>query len=188
MNAFDFDNTVFRPDSSHAFCMYCLRRYPRMMFRNVSANVSPLVAFLSGKNTDAAPLKERIFSFLQYIPDVDSLVQDFWAQNHDGFQPWYLEMKQQTDVLISASPEFLLRPAAEYLGVNLIATPMDPHSGRILGRNCHDQQKLVRFRQEYPDASVEAFYSDSLTDAPMAEIAERAFFVTNKGPVPWPGK
>ena len=188
MNVFDFDKTIYRPDSSHAFCMYCFRRFPRIMMQDVIKNYAPLYAFLSGKNTDAAPLKERIFSFLRYIPDIDAVVNDFWEGHRSGFQQWYLDMKRPDDVIISASPEFLLQPAADDLGFHLIATPMDKHTGLILGKNCHDHQKLVRFREEFPDAEVDGFYSDSLTDAPMAEIAKQAFFITENGPTPWPGK
>ncbi len=188
MNVYDFDNTIYRPDSSHAFCMYCFRRFPRIMLQDVVLNFRPLVQFLTGANKDAAPLKERIFSFLKYIPDVDAVVEDFWNENFSGFQQWYLDQKQNDDVIISASPEFLLKPAAERLGFHLIATNMDKYSGRILGRNCHDEQKLVRFREEYPWAEVDNFYSDSLSDAPMADIAAHAFLVKKWIPTPWPEK
>ena len=29
MNVYDFDNTVFTPDSSASFLLFCLRHYPR---------------------------------------------------------------------------------------------------------------------------------------------------------------
>ena len=32
MNVYDFDKTIFYPDSSVTFCLYCLRRYPRILF------------------------------------------------------------------------------------------------------------------------------------------------------------
>ena len=189
MNVYDFDNTVFRPDSSFAFCMFCLRRYPRLMLNDVSGLLPALIAIRSGKISDVSPLKERVFSFLRYLPDVDQTVCDFWQANLSGFQTWYLEQKRSDDVIISASPEFLLKSVTEdYLGVHLIATKMDRYTGRILGLNCHDMQKVIRFREEYPWASVDAFYSDSLTDGPMAEIADQAYFVCKDGLVPWPWK
>ena len=77
--------------------------------------------------------------------------------------------------------------AAE-LGVGLIATPMDKHSGKILGENCHDTEKVRRFREQYPDGHTERFYSDSLSDTPMAEIADEAFLVSKGKLSPWPLK
>ena len=189
MNVYDFDNTVFRPDSSFAFCMFCLRHYPRSMLNDASELFPALIAIRSGKISDVSPLKEKVFSFLRYLPDVDQAVCDFWQANLSGFQPWYLEQKRSNDVIISASPEFLLKSVTEdYLGVHLIATKMDRYTGRILGLNCHDTQKVIRFREEYPWAPVESFYSDSLTDGPMAGIADQAYFVCKDGPVPWPWK
>jgi phosphoserine phosphatase len=63
---------------------------------------------------------------------------------------------------------------------------MDPYSGRILGRNCHDEEKLRRFRAEYPDADIDCFYSDSLSDAPLASIAAHAILVKGDRLLPWP--
>ena len=54
---------------------------------------------------------------------------------------------------------------------------MDIRSGRIEGENCHDTEKLRRFRAVFPESKIEEFYSDSLSDAPLAELADRAFLV-----------
>ena len=189
MNVYDFDNTVFKPDSSYAFCMFCLRYYPRPILQGVPGILSSLAVYQSGNIADAAPLKEKVFSFLRYLPDVDRAVSDFWELNLSGFQAWYLAQKQSDDVIISASPEFLLRNGVEdYLGVHLIATEMDRYTGAILGLNCHDRQKVTRFREKYPWASVDDFYSDSLSDSPMAEIAGHAYLVRKDQRVLWPKK
>ena len=80
----------------------------------------------------------------------------------------------------------ILTKICEKLGVSLIATEMDPRTGRISGENCHDVEKPKRFSERYPDARVERFYSDSLSDAPMAELAERSFLVKKHRLFPWP--
>ena len=189
MNVYDFDNTIFRPDSSYAFCRFCFRRFPRLMLQDASGVLSSFLAYRRDQSSDAAPLKERIFSFLRYLPDVDEVVDAFWEENLSGLQEWYLAQKRSDDVIISASPEFLLKPVTEkVLGVSLIATRMDRYSGAVLGLNCHDRQKVLRFREEYPWATVDAFYSDSLSDSPMAEIATQAFLVGKRGMTPWPMK
>jgi phosphoserine phosphatase len=113
-------------------------------------------------------------------------VHDFWDEHRKNIAPWYLEQKRADDVIISASPEFLLRPISEELGVRLIATDMEPYTGRIRGRNCHDQEKVRRLRAAFPGETVEAFYSDSLSDTPMAEIAQHAFLVKGDQRIPWP--
>ena len=97
-----------------------------------------------------------------------------------------LKQKREDDLIISASPEFLLRPIADSLGVRLIATPMDRHTGKILGKNCHDYEKTTRYYAAFPTKKPERFYSDSLSDTPMARLAKEAFLVHKGEIAPWP--
>ena len=60
------------------------------------------------------------------------------------------------------------------------------HSGKISGENCHDKEKVRRFYKEFPGACAEEFYSDSLSDTPMAEIAQRAYIVRKENLSSWP--
>ena len=132
--------------------------------------------------------REKLFAFLQDLQDVDAVVESFWESHWDGIGSWYLAQKKDDDVIISASPEFLLMPAAKRLGVRLIGTPMDKHSGKINGKNCHDSEKVRRFYEKYPGAHTENFYSDSLSDTPMALIADKAWLVNLQDIRPWPDK
>ena len=189
MNVYDFDNTIFSIDSSVAFCLYCLRRVPRMVIQPFLPKLLESFQYrLAGKQADASPMKEQLFAFLGSLPDPHGMVSDFWEENFSLIRPWYLAQARKDDLVISASPDFLVRPAAEKLGVSLIATPMDPFSGRILGRNCHDVEKVRRFREEYPDFGIDDFYSDSLSDTPLALIADRAFLVKENVFTPWPSE
>ena len=65
---------------------------------------------ISSKIVTKTEMKEVIFSFLKYVPDVDSLVQKFWEEHRIYIKDFYLEKKHNHDVIISASPEFLLTP------------------------------------------------------------------------------
>ena len=185
MNVYDFDQTIFYPDSSYSFVMYCLRHYPRAVISCLPGDALCLYEVYN-KTGSTQKLKENIFSFLKYVDDVDTLVEDFWAQNQCRIGSWYLRQAKHDDLIISASPDFLVRPMAEKLGVALIATPMDKYSGLILGLNCHDREKVRRFYGEYPDGHVDEFYSDSLSDAPMAVIADRAYMIKKEAIRPWP--
>ena len=188
MNVYDFDKTIFPKDSSEAFCLFCLRRVPRLVLQPVMPKLRSILSYFAGGREDAAPMKEQLFAFLSTVGDPLVLVSDFWEENFSLIQPWYLAQVRPDDVIISASPDFLLRPAAEKLGVSLIATPMDPYSGRILGNNCRDVEKLRRFRMEYPDFAIDEFYSDSLSDAPLASVAAKAFMVEGDILSPWPSE
>lgn len=187
MNAYDFDQTIFQPDSSYCFVMFYLKRHPWALLKTLPGVASAGIRLMMKKaNTKA--LKEKVFAFLADLEDVDGEVSAFWRQHRANVEPWYLNQRRDDDLIISASPEFLLRPIAEELGFGLIATVMDKNTGRIIGKNCHDMEKVRRFREVYGDATPERFYSDSLSDSPMAEISESAFLV-DKGKIsPWPEK
>ena len=185
MNTYDFDKTIFYPDSSFCFVKYCLRHYPRAVLHALpGAGVFGLLRL--AKMADTKELKEQVFSFLPELDDVHRVVEEFWDEHRDHLAQWYLEQKQPDDLILSASPEFLLKPICEELGVDLIATPMDPYTGKIRGLNCHDEEKVRRFREAYPEGQSENFYSDSLSDLPMARIADRAWLVRDGKPQPWP--
>lgn len=187
MNTYDFDQTIFNPDSSYKFYLFCLKKHPLKVIRTLPATAACALAYAAG-NKETRELKEQVFSFLRFLDDVDADVESFWEANFGRIEAWYLAQKKADDIIISASPYFLLKPACDRLGVALIATPMDKYSGKINGHNCHDSEKVRRFREEYPDAHTENFYSDSLSDTPMAQIADSAWIVKYDDIRPWPNK
>lgn len=185
MNTYDFDKTIFYPDSSACFYKYCLAKHTSAVIKSLPKTALKAVKYALGK-INTKELKEQVFAFLAYLPDVDKVVEDFWSQNMQGLGQWYMEQKKDDDIIISASPYFLLKPVCDKLGVRLIATPMDKKTGRIEGLNCHDSEKVRRFYEEFPGAKTENFYSDSMSDTPMAQIAEKAWIVTKHKVSPWP--
>lgn len=187
MNTYDFDKTIFYPDSSACFYKFCLKHHSKAVIKTLPKTIIKAGKYALGK-VDTKELKEQLFSFLSEIEDIDNVVNTFWEKNFNGIGKWYLEQKQKDDIIISASPYFLLEPVCRKLGVRLIATPMDKTTGKINGYNCHDSEKVRRFYEEYPGAHTENFYSDSLSDSPMAEIADKAFLVTKHKLSPWPTK
>lgn len=184
INVYDFDKTILPYDSTEAFSLFCLRRHPRAMLTGLRA--VPYAALMPLGLTTKTRAKEVFYSFLANLEDVDAEVEAFWAGHLGDINAWYLEHRRADDLVISASPEFLLRPAAERLGFRLIASRVDRRSGWTLGENCHGGEKVRRLREEYPEVEIEGFYSDSLSDTPLAKLAERAYLVKGQSLEPWP--
>ena len=44
-------------------------------------------------------------------------------------------------------------------------------------RLMYGENKLIAFRERFPDAVIENFYTDSYSDRPLIEIANNAFMV-----------
>ena len=102
-------------------------------------------------------------------------------------KPYYLQRKRDDDVIISASPLFLVAPAMARLGIKgVIASPVDMRTGVYSGLNCHGEEKVRRFGELYPGAEIDEFYSDSLSDSPLARLAKKAFLVKGNELLPWP--
>ena len=187
MRTYDFDKTIFYPDSSACFYRFCLLRHPAALLPTLPGTIRSYIAYRHGAKS-AKELKQQLFSFLPAVRDIDGTVSSFWKKNEKRLGAWYLAQKRGDDLILSASPRFLLQPICDKLGVTLIATEMDRHTGKINGLNCHDHEKVRRFYEQFPDGHTEAFYSDSLSDSPMAEIADAAFLVKRHKLLPWPGK
>lgn len=185
MNVYDFDKTIYYPDSSYHFFLFCLKRHPAVVLPVLPKAMLLALRYRHG-TVGAAELKEQLFSFLPRLKDAEEEIRLFWRGHRCNLRDWYLRQKKPDDLIISASPAFLLRPIADELDVRLIATPMNIKSGRIEGLNCHDREKVRRFREEYGNAAIHAFYSDSLSDSPVAELAERAYLVKKDKICDWP--
>lgn len=179
MNVFDFDNTIYEGDSSVDFFLFCLRRHPSMAL-DAPGMLAAAVAYKAGRITKTR-MKERFFSFLGRHEATAAVLDEFWDAHVDNVKGFYLRMRRDDDVVVSASPEFLLKPVCARLGIRPpIASRVSPSSGRFDGENCWGPEKVGRFRAVYPDAHVEAFYSDSRSDAPLAALADQAWLV--RGP------
>lgn len=184
MNVYDFDNTILRGDSTARFYAYCMLHYPRMWLDIPAQALNGLLFVLKLRKKQA--FKQRMLAFLSRIGDVDLAVGRFWEKNFRRVKGFYSETQRPDDVVISASPEFLIRPACERLGIKCVmGSPVDKQTGMFFGPNCHGEEKVRRFYQRFPDGSIEDFYSDSHSDDPLARIARRAILVKGDRLLPW---
>ncbi len=175
MNVYDFDGTIYNGDSSVRFYLFALRRHPALV-RFFPMQLFGICGYLR-KKFGKTKMKECFFSFLQGV-DAERLAEEFWEQNYAGIQQWYLDRKEPEDVVISASPEFLLLPICRRLGIrHLIASRVDPQTGRFTGKNCYGREKAFRLQTEMGVCRVDGFYSDSVSDLPLAELADHAWLI-----------
>ena len=183
MNVYDFDGTIYDGDSTVDFFLFALKRNFLLSFYFPKQIVG---FFLYGiKLIKKTRLKEYFFSFLSGIK-TDKYVYEFWEQNHIKIHKWYLEQQSSDDIIISASPEFLLKPLCQRLGIkHLIASNVNSTTGKFIGNNCYGEEKVRRLAKEYGITHIADFYSDSYSDLPLAQIADRAFLVKNGKLVRW---
>lgn len=176
MNVYDFDKTIYDGDSTLDFYFYCLRKHPVIIF----CLPQQLLAAVKYKLNciDKVNFKESFYSFLRKLKDVDGDITAFWDKNQHKMKTWYLQQQEKNDLVISASPDFLLREICGRVGIqNLIASVVNKKTGQYTGENCYGEEKVNRFRECYPNDRVNMFYSDSTSDQPMADLAENSYLV-----------
>lgn len=175
-NVYDFDKTIYKGDSSIDFYKFCLKRHPSIA-KYWPAQIAAFVQYKTKKITKTQ-MKEIFYRYYQSIPDMDRELEAFWDSHIGNMKRWYYDQQQESDLIISASPEFMLKPACERIGIKyLLASPVDGKTGKYLGENCYHAEKVRRFREAYPGEEIRYFYSDSYSDSPLADISEKAFLV-----------
>ena len=184
MNAYDFDHCIYAGDCTIDFYRFCLKQKP-VILKYLPRQIWGLVLYAFAFIQKTA-FKERFFTFLQGLEDRDALITAFWATHKEKIYGWYRELQNENDLIISASPEFLLKPVCDLLGVkHLIASRVDPQTGCFSGENNYGAEKPRRLMADMGLDAVDSFYSDSLSDSPMAQIAKTSFMVRHGVLTPW---
>lgn len=184
MNVYDFDGTIYDGDSSIDFFLFCAKRKPKIFL--FVPKIMAAFALRLVRKADTETVKSAFFSFVRLIPDIDAFVSEFWKTHSKKIMGWYLAQKKSDDVVISASPEFLLEKIGGELGMRVIASQVCKKSGTLLGKNCKAEEKARRFRKTFgADCPIENFYSDSKSDFPLARLAQNAWLCKRGKITPW---
>lgn len=183
MNVYDFDNTIFEGDSTFCFVRFIMRRHPRALLYLPRIGAAAVSYYLLHRG-DKTRFKEKMYRFLKVCKASED-VSTFWRLNLPRVKAFYHERHRDDDVIISASPEFLLKPLEKELGITVIASRVSPVDGRTDGLNCYHEEKVRRFYEAFPGGVINDFYSDSYSDEPLAKIAQRAFIVEGENITKW---
>lgn len=174
MTGYDFDKTIYDGNSFIDFYLFCLKRHKWIvLFLPVQLIFGVVTLSFSRKRS------KRIFSmFLMLIPDIELETQLFWNESMHKIRAWYYDKRETNDIIISASPEFFLKPVCSRLGIKyLIGTNMSAETGKIYGKNIYGRQKVVAYRTRYGGKRLNAFYTDSRSDFCMGEVSSAIYRV-----------
>ena len=178
MNVYDFDGTIFPSNCTIGFAMWCMNRHPKLYFTYAPRAVKSVILYKLGKMQSYLLLRE-LYSYLLDIDDFDVQIERYWDKNERRISSWYLEQKRPDDLIISASPLCVIEPIARRLGVECVATDYDREFGVLLNNLMYAREKS-RYIIEHGFPVIEHFYSDSLSDMPLALCADQAHLVTNR--------
>lgn len=180
MNVYDFDNTIYDGESALDFFFYYIKKTP-WLIRYIPKVFYALFRYKAGKITiekaleDYAPFVE---DYLSSIEDIRADSVEFWDSHMKNIKPFYKDIQRPDDVIVTASPEITMEEICRRLGIgNCIGTVIDEKTNRIK-RLCMRSNKVRAFREVYPDAVIENFYTDSPeNDKHLIDLSVNAYLV-----------
>ena len=92
-------------------------------------------------------------------------------------KPFYFRLREADDIIVTANFDFLIKDLMETLNIKSYVCSKTDGMGRV-DELCFGKNKVKMFRELYPDAVIDNFYTDSVNDTPLMEISEHAFLVT----------
>lgn len=181
MNIYDFDGTIYDGDSSLDFFKYCLSKNKKIILDIIPICFSLILYLL--KFIEKEKFKSNFFRFVKRI-DLDKYVDEFWKENDYKIKSFYKKNHLKSDIVISASPSFLLQPLVNKYNFTLIATEVDKNTGKLIDKNCYGSEKVERLKEK-GITKCDKFYSDSLSDLPCALLAKKAYIVSKNKIISW---
>lgn len=175
MNGYDFDDTILNGNSMVRFSLFCTLRLPYLILFIPVLILAFLLHTLRILNKNR--YLHMISVFVALVPHAERFASKFWDKNMKHVKGWYLEQRRDDDVVISASPQFLVGEACKRLGIRCIGSPLSPRSARLHGEHCYAENKVDTYKEVFGDTPLATYYSDSLSDTPMFMLAERGYFV-----------
>lgn len=176
MNVYDFDGTIYDGDSTLDFYLFLIKKRKKLLLK-VPKQVVSIIKYCF-KFIEKEELKENFYSAFELFDNLDEFINQFWDKNEHKIKEWYLNQQEPSDVIISASSFILLEPICNRLGIKyLIASNVDKKTGKYKGKNCYGEEKVKRFYKEFKNKTINNFYTDSLSDKPLIDIAKNSFIV-----------
>ncbi len=179
MNVYDFDNTIYRGESAIDFFLYFLKRDPKLI-AYVPSVVKALALYKAQKITIDEALDNYaslVEDYCHTIEDLEGHIKRFWDLNCKKIKPFYFTQRKEDDVILSAGFDIVLEEMGRRMNIkNIIATETDRDDFRIINF-CFRENKVKAFKKHYPDAVIENFYTDSLNDQPIIDLAQSAYLI-----------
>ena len=193
---YDFDRTIYGGETGVNFSTFYLRKYPLKSILFLIKYSKDLL-FYGIKIINLTTLKERYFEFLQTHnkEEIENLIEEFWETKKHKIYSWAKkeleENKKEVDIVIvsSASPLFLIEKFLlslgydKVFGTDFVNDNKENFIAKIDGENNKGEEKVKKLDKWAKENGFEyeiiKFYSDSLADKPLYDIAEKKYWIKN---------
>ena len=179
MNVYDFDNTIYDGESCFDLFKFYMKKDPSLlklfpMVVKGFARYKKGAISLNEMVEKYAPLAEDKLKKVDFENDPKA----FWDAHMHKIKPFYQSLRQEDDLIITASPDFHMEEICKRLGIHQYLTTKVNRENGTIEFACIRHNKIVAFKEHYGDKEIENFYTDSPeNDAPLIELAKHAFVV-----------
>lgn len=191
---YDFDKTIYDGETGVNFSVFYLKRYPLKSILFLITYSRYLFLYLF-KIINLSKIKEKYFKFLESHTkkEIQDLIDEFWETKKSKIYPWVKEElkknKKEADFVIvsSASPlflieNFLLSQGFDVIfGTKFVGDNQKKFVAQINGKNNKGDEKVKKLnrwaKQNNYEIEIVKFYSDSLADKPLYDIAKQKFWI-----------
>lgn len=185
LKVFDFDNTIYRGESSIDLAIYMIRNNKKIILY-LPTIFSSLVQYklcIVGKERLINIINDFCEAVMTGDEDVSAIVESFWRTHSHKLNKRILELIGPEDIIITAGPDYLLNGIKDRLHTDhIISSEVDMDTGRFTYLNFKDN-KVKRYKELYGDRPIDIFYTDSYNDRALMEISNQVFLVKNGVPV-----
>ena len=181
MNVYDFDNTLYKGESTVDFAFFMMRRNPRIYtwIPTIFWNLLMYKLCLTEKNEMQRILNDFLKVLIQDDYDLTEMVQAFWKKNESRLNMALIRRIRPEYVILTASPDFMMDVIGKRLGTeHILCSKVDIPTKTIRYLN-YGTNKVRYFRKVCGSTPVRRFYTDSFNDQAMMDLAERVYLVEN---------
>ena len=177
MNVYDFDNTIYKGETVLDFYKFYLKKDISLL-KYIPLIFSVLLRYKMRRiSLEELEKKASIYSEKNILHIFKFSAKEFWDKHESKIKDFYLKQQRADDVVVSASFSFLLDEICRRLGIRYcLCSEIEPESGKVK-RICYRDSKPEIFKENFPNAEIDNFYTDSLNDLPMIMLAKKAYLV-----------
>ncbi len=179
MKVFDFDNTIYRGESSIDLAVYMIRNNKKIILYlpMIFSNLLKYKLCMIGREEMEIILNDFCQAVMGNKDEVPEIIGRFWQTHSHKLNGRILKLISSEDIIITAGPDVLINGIRGRLRTDhIISSEVDLNSGRFTYLNFKDN-KVKRYRELYGDRPIDAFYTDSFNDRALMDISDRVFLV-----------
>ena len=179
MNVYDFDNTIYDGETLVDIVLYFMahdkkiwKYIPKLI---IAALKDKFHLFTLDEALEA--YSEFLENYYITVGNIDDIIKKFWDKNEKKIKPFYETIRKDDDIIVSGTTDFLLDEIAKRMNIkHYICSSIDKETGKFK-RLCFQENKVKYFHEDYPDAVIDNFYTDSMNDKAMMDISRHVFLV-----------